>query len=68
MRMYSQDGKEYVAWLQHFHSVCTNTSINGEAMTVCSNVTKMMGQLLLGHALGPKADVVEQAKQTPSSI
>jgi hypothetical protein len=67
MRMYSQDGKEYVAWLQQFLSYCTNTSINGEAMTVCSNVTKMVAQLLLGHNLGPKADFMVQAKQTPSS-
>ncbi len=67
MRMYSQDGKKYVAWLQQFHNYCTNTGINGEAMTVCSNVTNMAAQLLLGQALGPKADFMVQAKQNPSN-
>ena len=66
MRMYSQEGEEYLSWSQHFHNYCTNTGINGEAMTVCSNVTEMMGQLLLGHALGTKADFMEQVKRTPS--
>ncbi|KAL3803054.1 hypothetical protein ACHAW5_008813 [Stephanodiscus triporus] len=45
-----------------------NTGINGEAMTVCSNVTEMMGQLLLGHTLGPKADFMERVGQAPSKI
>jgi len=66
MRMYSQEGEKYLSWSQHFHNYCTNTGINGEAMTVCSNVTEMMGQLLLGHALGTKADFMEQVKRTPS--
>jgi hypothetical protein len=66
MRMYGQGGEEYMARSQHFHSYCTNPGINGEAAAVCSNVTEMMGQLLLGHALGPKADFMEQAKRAPS--
>jgi len=67
MRMYNQDGEEYLSRLQHFHRYCASTKrgINGEFMTVCSNVTEMMGQLLLGHALSPKADFTEQVKQTP---
>jgi hypothetical protein len=28
MRMYSQDGKKYVARLQHFHSYCLNTGVS----------------------------------------
>ena len=35
-------------------------------MTVCSNVTEIMSQLLLGHALGPKADFMKQVKRTPN--
>ena len=66
MRMYSQEGEEYLSRSQHFHNYCTNTGINGEAMTVCSNVTEMMGQLLLGHALGPKLDLKKQVKRIPS--
>ena len=70
MRMYSQEGEEYLTRSQHFHQYCAFTKrskigINGETMTVCSNVTEMMGQLLLGHALGPKADFMEQVKRTP---
>jgi hypothetical protein len=68
MRMHNQQGENGVAGSQHFHNYCTNTGINGEAMTVCSNVTEMMGQLLLGHALGTKADFMEQVKRTPSDI
>ena len=69
MRMYNQDGEERLAHSQHFHSYCKNgrnSGINGEAMTVCSNMTEMMSQLLLGHALGPKADFMKQVKQTPN--
>ena len=68
MRMYNQDGEEYMSRSQHFHRYCASTKrgINGEFMTVCSNVTEMMGQLLLGHAVGPKADFTEQVKRTPS--
>ena len=72
MRMYNQAGEEYLSRSQHFHRYCaytrrTNIGINGEFMTVCSNVTEMIGQLLLGHALGPKADFREQVKRTPSN-
>ena len=34
-------------------------------MNVCSNITEMVGQLLLGHALGPKDEFLEQIKQVP---
>ncbi len=54
--MYSQEGEEYVAWLQHFHS----------HDHVFQSDQDRMGQLLLGQALGPKADLMEQAKQTLS--
>ncbi|KAL3807583.1 hypothetical protein ACHAXA_000385 [Cyclostephanos tholiformis] len=67
MRMYGQKGVNYVARSQHFHSYCRHTGIHGEAMTVCSNVTEMMGQLLLGHAIGRKSDLIERMKQTPSN-
>lgn len=65
MRMYSQDGEEYLARSQHFHSYCRNTGINMEAITVCSNVTDMIGQLLLGHAIGRKAEFMERVEQIP---
>ena len=67
MRMYSQKGEKNIARSQHFHHPCfrrdeTNTK---EAMAVCSNITEMIGQLLLGHALGPKEEFMERVKQNP---
>jgi hypothetical protein len=67
MRMYGQKGMNYVGRSQHFHSYCRNTGIHGEAMTVCSNVTEMMGQLLLGHVVGRKSDLMERVEQFPSN-
>lgn len=61
MRMYSQQGEEYVARSQHFHNYCKRSGSNGEVMNVCSNVTEMMGQLLLGHALSPKAEYTTES-------
>jgi hypothetical protein len=66
MRMHGQRGINYVSRSQHFHSYCRNIGIRGEAMTVCSNVTEMMGQLLLGHAIGRKSDLMERVEQIPS--
>ena len=33
-------------------------------MVVCSNVTEIMGQLLLGHALGPKDEFKQQVEES----
>jgi len=35
-------------------------------MVVCSNVTEIMGQLLLGHALGPKDEFKQQVEEANS--
>jgi len=69
MRMYSQKGEDYVARSQHFHHPCMRKDEykRNEAMVTCSNITEMMGQLLLGHALGPKQEFVERVKQSKSS-
>ena len=61
-RMYAQNGEEYVGQSQHFHESC---SVQSEAdpdnsMVVCSNITEMIGQVLLGEALGPKSEFLEQ--------
>jgi len=69
MRMYAQKGEEYVARSQHFHHPCLRKDPDNPkltAMVVCSNVTEMVGQLLLGHALGPKAEFMERVKQNPT--
>jgi len=52
MRMYSQYGPSRMLASQHFHRFCRPEA---DAISVCSNVTEMLGQLLLGHAVGPKA-------------
>jgi len=63
MRMYGQKGPNYVARSQHFHRPCLKKDKDdprNEAMVVCSNVTEMVGQLLLSHALGPKEELMKQ--------
>lgn len=67
MRMYGQKHEDYITRSQHFHSPCLrrDPGKNNEAIVVCSNITEMMGQLLLGHALGPKAEFLERLKQSP---
>ena len=56
--MYSEQGEEFVGKSQHFHKPCLRMKDENdqEAMVVCSNVTEMLGQLLLDHVLGPKAE------------
>lgn len=51
MRMYGEGGEGKIASSQHFHHACNEMD---KEMRVCSNITEMTGQLLLGHALGPK--------------
>ena len=75
MRMYSQDGEERIAKSQHFHHIITARKLEWslghkeypEAIVTRSNITEMMGQLLLGHALGPKQDLIEQLNKENAS-
>ena len=64
-RMYSQEGEEKVGRSQHFHHSCDmqNDDDPSQSMVVCSNITEMVAQVLLGHALGPKDELIEQVKQ-----
>jgi hypothetical protein len=59
-RFYGEDGPE------HFHSHCDNLyedeNRQVKTMKICSNITEVVGQLLFGHALGPKEEFIEQAK------
>jgi len=61
MRMYSENGENHIGQSQHFHSYCNHDPNIHGTMTVCSNVTELVGQLLLGHALGPKKEFMERA-------
>ena len=65
MRMFSQKGPQYVGRAQHFHHPCMHIDPKDhtKAMVTCSNITEMMGQLLLGHALGPKDEFMARAEQ-----
>lgn len=58
MRMYGEGGEKHIAESQHFHSYCNRN----RGIVVCSNVTDMIGQILLGHAIGPKGEL-NKAKQ-----
>ena len=64
-RMYSQEGEEKVGRSQHFHHSCDiqNDVDPTQSMVVCSNITETVAQVLLGHALGPKDELIEQVKQ-----
>ena len=59
MIMYGEWGPDHPSFSQHFHSDCDETyeGANGEikSMRICSNVTENIAQLLIGHAIGPKA-------------
>jgi len=69
MRMYSQSGEERITKSQHFHKFChhkneTTTKEEKESgIKVCSNITDMVAQLMLGHVLGPKAEFIQTVKK-----
>ena len=66
MRLYAQKGEEYISRSQHFHRPCMRMDPDDRtnAMVVCSNVTEIVGQLLLGHALGPKEEFRKRVAQS----
>ena len=68
MRMYSEYGEDRVALSQHFQRSCMEVDKTdpSNTMVVCSNVTEIMGQLLLGHALGPKDEFKQQVEEANS--
>ncbi|KAL7543405.1 hypothetical protein ACHAWF_007380 [Thalassiosira exigua] len=70
MRMYGQKSENGVTKSQHFHRPCflKDARDPSYAMVTCSNVTEMVAQLLLGHALGPKAELIERIRQNPDPI
>lgn len=60
MIMYGEFGPDHTTFSQHFHRNCDETyedASSGElkSMRICSNVTENIAQLLIGHAIGPKA-------------
>jgi hypothetical protein len=68
MRMHTEYGPSQVTKSQHFHSGCNLPYGNGsndtdKRMLICSNVTEMVAQLMLNHALGPKEHFVKNAIQ-----
>jgi hypothetical protein len=67
MRMYAEDGPDHVSRSQHFHGSCDLKYGNGDdeenRMMICSNVTEMVAQLMLNHALGPKDHFVNEVNQ-----
>lgn len=69
-RMYSQKGPDFVGRSQHFHHSCMEIDEEDptKAMAVCSNVTEMVGNLLLGHALGPKDQFLQHAEQVKNNF
>jgi hypothetical protein len=60
--MYGEFGPDRTTISQHFHRNCDDIyeDVTGElkSMAICSNVTENIAQLLIGHAVGPKADLM----------
>ena len=61
MRLHGEWGERHMGQSQHFHRFCNETYIdvdsNIQTTNVCSNITEMVAQLLLGHAIGPKGSI-----------
>jgi hypothetical protein len=70
MRLHAEWGEDHIAQSQHFHHFCKSTYIDSEsniqAMNVCSNITEMMANLLLSHALGPRETFNKKMKDPPT--
>eukprot|EP00804_Cyclotella_cryptica_P005934 CCRYP_000197-RA/>CCRYP_000197-RA protein AED:0.07 eAED:0.07 QI:0/-1/0/1/-1/1/1/0/699 len=70
MRFYGEDGPDHITRSQHFQSHCDSfyrdENAEIQSMKICSNITELLGQLLLGHALGPKHEFIEQTKHSTS--
>jgi hypothetical protein len=65
MRMYGESGPDHTAISQHFHRDCDvpyrDANGNMQSMRICSNVTENIAQLLIGHAVGPKDEILARA-------
>jgi hypothetical protein len=59
MVMHGEFGPDHATISQHFHSFCDRIyeviSHEMKSMRICSNITENLAQLLIGHAIGPKA-------------
>ena len=55
---------------QHFHGHCQASYVDEfgkeQSMKICSNVTEVLSQLLIGYALGPKEKYTKRIQQTGS--
>jgi hypothetical protein len=69
-RMYGEGGPNRVTGSQHFHSICQSSYLDEsgqqQSMKICSNVTEVLAQLMLGYALGPKAEYIELIQNNAS--
>lgn len=70
MRLHGEWGENHISQSQHFHHFCNETfednELNIKTMNVCSNITEMVAQLLLNHALETKNFVRKHEKDASS--
>ncbi len=69
MKMHTEKGSAHVAGSAHFHRRCTDRPeifYEGNPIKVCSNITDIVAQLLLGYTLGPKRSFWSQVSQSKS--
>lgn len=62
MRMHGGNGEDRMASTQRLHSFCHGNGDGAGDVAVCSNVTELVGQVLLGHAIGPKRDLLSEER------
>ncbi|KAL7490047.1 hypothetical protein ACHAW6_015774 [Cyclotella cf. meneghiniana] len=71
MRMYGEAGPDHTSYSQHFHSACyvpyDDVHGNAQTMRICSNVTENIAQLLIGHAVGPKDQLLREEDVPPEA-
>ncbi|KAL3786051.1 hypothetical protein HJC23_003899 [Cyclotella cryptica] len=72
MRMYGEAGPDHTSYSQHFHAACDVPYVdvhgNAQSMRICSNVTENIAQLLIGHAVGPKDQLLKAEDLPPEAL
>lgn len=71
-RMHGENGPDHVTGSQHFHAHCNSIYLDEsgtqQSMKICSNITEVLGQLLIGYALGSKDEYMERIKDSAATV
>lgn len=67
MKLHTEKGAEFVAGSAHFHRNC-GSNREFPSVKVCSNITEVVAQMLIGEALGPKDKFQELVRRSGSHL